>query len=121
MLCYYVIVHVIGNMKQKQRFISLQVAKESGRSAQTVSRVIKNGEEITPDQWGSSILSNPLHQPETDVYYLRPTTIQQDLHQLDHVAVQTFLQIREAEQRGKLNTSREVISLHPEFVVSEST
>jgi LacI family transcriptional regulator len=55
-------------------------------------------------------------------FYSPPlTTVRQDLYQMGHVAVQTFLQIREAEQRGKLNPPPEVILLQPQLVVRESS
>jgi LacI family transcriptional regulator len=59
--------------------------------------------------------------PESAFYSPSLTTIRQDLNQLGHVAVQTFLQIREAEQRGELNTPPEIILLQPQLVIREST
>jgi LacI family transcriptional regulator len=59
--------------------------------------------------------------PESAFYSPRLTTIRQDLYQLGHVAVQTFLQIREAEQRGELNPPPEIRLLQPQLVVREST
>jgi LacI family transcriptional regulator len=59
--------------------------------------------------------------PESAFYSPSLTTVRQDLNQLGHVAVQTFLQIREAEQRGKLNTPPEIILLQPQLVIREST
>src|SRR5215216_2158274 len=49
-ICYYVIVHVNDNMSNKSRQVTIsQVAKEAGVSSQTVSRVINNRQEITPE------------------------------------------------------------------------
>jgi LacI family transcriptional regulator len=49
-ICYYVIDNVSGNMRYKNRQVTIsQVAKESGVSSQTVSRVINNRQEITPE------------------------------------------------------------------------
>jgi DNA-binding LacI/PurR family transcriptional regulator len=53
--------------------------------------------------------------PESAFYTPALTTIRQDLNQLGQVAVQMFLQIREAEQKG------EVILLQPQLVVRESS
>jgi LacI family transcriptional regulator len=53
--------------------------------------------------------------PESAFYTPTLTTIRQDLNQLGQVAVQMFLQIREAEQKG------EVILLQPQLVVRESS
>ena len=59
--------------------------------------------------------------PESAFYSPPLTTIRQDLSQVGQVAVQTFLQIREAEQRGELNPPPEVILLQPQLVVRESS
>src|SRR6266536_2616750 len=49
-ICYYVSVHVSGNITYKNRQVTIsQVAKEAGVSSQTVSRVINNRQEITPE------------------------------------------------------------------------
>src|SRR5690349_2031160 len=49
-ICYHVIVHVNDNMTYKDRQVTIsQVAKEAGVSSQTVSRVINNRQEITPE------------------------------------------------------------------------
>lgn len=58
--------------------------------------------------------------PESAFYSPPLTTIRQDLHQLGHIAVQTFLQKREAEQTHERNVPTEVRLLKPELVVRES-
>lgn len=58
--------------------------------------------------------------PESAFYYPPLTTIRQDLYELGHVAVQTFVQIRDAEQRGESTTSQ-TVWLQPQLVVREST
>jgi LacI family transcriptional regulator len=59
--------------------------------------------------------------PESAFYYPPLTTIRQDLYELGHVAVQTFVRIREAEQRGESNTPAQTVWLQPQLVVREST
>jgi LacI family transcriptional regulator len=59
--------------------------------------------------------------PESAFYYPPLTTIRQDLYKLGQVAVETFLQIREAEQRGELSTPTEIKLLKPQLVIREST
>lgn len=58
--------------------------------------------------------------PESAFYSPPLTTIRQDLYKLGQVAVQTFLHIREAEQRGELNTPPETVLLQPQLVIRES-
>jgi LacI family transcriptional regulator len=48
-ICYYVTVHVNGNMRNNKQITISQVAREAGVSSQTVSRVINNRQEITPE------------------------------------------------------------------------
>ncbi len=59
--------------------------------------------------------------PESAFYSPPLTTIRQDLYELGHVAVQTFVRIREAEQTGDLNTPAQTVWLQPQLVVREST
>jgi len=56
--------------------------------------------------------------PESPFYSPPLTTVRQDLYKLGKVAVQTFLQRRDAEQGGELNIP---ILLQPQLVVREST
>jgi DNA-binding LacI/PurR family transcriptional regulator len=56
--------------------------------------------------------------PESPFYSPPLTTVRQDLYKLGQVAVQTFLQLRDAEQGGELNIP---ILLQPQLVVREST
>jgi len=48
-ICYDVTVHVNGNMRNNKQITISQVAREAGVSSQTVSRVINNRQEITPE------------------------------------------------------------------------
>jgi len=59
--------------------------------------------------------------PESAFYSPSLTTIRQDLYQLGHVAVQTFMRIREAEQSGEFIIPAETVWLQPQLVVREST
>ena len=59
--------------------------------------------------------------PEADFYSPPLTTIRQDLYELGHVAVQTFLRIREMEQKGDSIASAQTMWLQPQLVVREST
>lgn len=58
--------------------------------------------------------------PESAFYYPPLTTIRQDLYELGHVAVQTFVQIRDAEQKVETTTSQ-TVWLQPQLIVREST
>lgn len=59
--------------------------------------------------------------PESAFYYPPLTTIRQGLYELGHVAVQTFVKIREAEQTGKPATSAQTVWLQPQLVIRKST
>jgi len=59
--------------------------------------------------------------PESAFYYPPLTTIRQDLYQLGHVAVQTFVRLKEAEHRGEPITPAQTVWLQPQLVVREST
>ena len=59
--------------------------------------------------------------PEADFYCPPLTTIRQDLYELGHVAVQTFLRIREIEQKGDFAPPAQTIWLQPQLIVREST
>lgn len=58
--------------------------------------------------------------PESAFYFPPLTTVRQDLYELGHMAVQKFLQIREAEQRDE-SLMPETTWLQPQLVVREST
>jgi LacI family transcriptional regulator len=59
--------------------------------------------------------------PESAFYCPPLTTVRQDLYELGHVAIQTFLRIREAEQKGESTSSAQTVWLQPQLVVREST
>ena len=59
--------------------------------------------------------------PESAFYYPPLTTIRQGLYELGHVAVQTFVKIREAEQAGESATSAQTVWLQPQLVIRKST
>ena len=59
--------------------------------------------------------------PESAFYYPPLTTIRQGLYELGHVAVQTFVKIRQAEQTGELATSAQTVWLQPQLVIRKST
>jgi len=59
--------------------------------------------------------------PESAFYNPPLTTVRQDLRELGRVAVQTFVQIREAEKRGEINIPPQLILLQPQLVIREST
>lgn len=58
--------------------------------------------------------------PESAFYYPPLTTIRQDLYELGHMAVQNFLQIRAAEQRGE-SVIPQTLWLQPQLVIRESS
>jgi DNA-binding LacI/PurR family transcriptional regulator len=59
--------------------------------------------------------------PESAFYYPPLTTIRQDLYELGRIAVQMFVEIREAEQRDESISSPRTVWLQPQLVVREST
>lgn len=59
--------------------------------------------------------------PESAFYYPPLTTIRQGLYELGQVAVQTFMKLREAEQRGETSIPAQTVWLQPQLVVREST
>ena len=59
--------------------------------------------------------------PESAFYNPPLTTIRQDLYELGRIAVRTFVQISEAEQRGESITTPRTVWLQPQLVVREST
>jgi LacI family transcriptional regulator len=59
--------------------------------------------------------------PESAFYYPPLTTIRQGLYELGQVAVLTFVQLREAEQRGESSTVAKTVWLQPQLVIREST
>lgn len=58
--------------------------------------------------------------PESAFYYPPLTTIRQRLYELGHVAVQTFMKLRQAEQRDEPAGTQTVL-LEPQLVIREST
>jgi len=59
--------------------------------------------------------------PESAFYHPPLTTIRQGLYELGQAAVQTFVRIREAEQKGEPIPSAQTVWLQPQLVVREST
>ena len=59
--------------------------------------------------------------PESAFYYPPLTTIRQGLYELGHVAVQTFVKIREAEHTGESANSAQTVWLQPQLVIRKST
>lgn len=59
--------------------------------------------------------------PESSFYYPPLTTIRQALYELGHVAVQTFMKLREAQRRDESPSLAETVWLQPQLVVREST
>jgi LacI family transcriptional regulator len=59
--------------------------------------------------------------PECAFYYPPLTTIRQGLYELGHVAVQTFMKLRQAEQGDNGNTMDHTVMLQPQLVIREST
>jgi LacI family transcriptional regulator len=59
--------------------------------------------------------------PESAFYYPPLTTVRQGLYKLGHLAVQTFVEIKEAEQRGEPITLAQTVWLQPQLIVRESS
>jgi len=59
--------------------------------------------------------------PESAFYYPPLTTIRQGLYELGQAAVQTFVRIREAEQKGEPAPSAPTVWLQPQLVIRAST
>jgi LacI family transcriptional regulator len=59
--------------------------------------------------------------PESAFFYPPLTTIRQGLYELGHLAVQTFVQLRETEQGGESSTLAQTVWLQPQLVIREST
>lgn len=59
--------------------------------------------------------------PECAFYYPPLTTVRQGLYELGHVAVQTFMELRQAEQRDDGNPTAHTVMLQPQLVIREST
>ena len=59
--------------------------------------------------------------PESAFYYPPLTTIRQGLYELGQAAVQTFVRIREAEQKGEPAPSAQTVWLQPQLVIRAST
>jgi LacI family transcriptional regulator len=59
--------------------------------------------------------------PESAFYYPSLTTIRQGLYELGHIAVQTFMKLRQADQRDELMTTAHTVMLQPQLVIREST
>ena len=59
--------------------------------------------------------------PESAFYYPPLTTIHQALYELGHVAVQTFMKLRDAERRDEAGATAQTVWLEPQLVVREST
>ena len=59
--------------------------------------------------------------PESAFYYPPLTTIRQGLYELGHIAVQTFMKLRQADQRDELMTTAHTVMLQPQLVIREST
>jgi len=59
--------------------------------------------------------------PESAFYYPPLTTIRQGLYELGHIAVQTFMKLRQAEQKEETTAIAQSVMLQPQLVVREST
>jgi LacI family transcriptional regulator len=59
--------------------------------------------------------------PESAFYYPPLTTIRQGLYELGHVAVQTFMKLRQADQRDESMPTAHTVLLKPQLVIREST
>jgi LacI family transcriptional regulator len=59
--------------------------------------------------------------PESAFYHPPLTTIRQGLYELGRVAVQTFIKLRQADQRDDLSPAAQTVMLQPQLVIREST
>ena len=59
--------------------------------------------------------------PEAAFYSPPLTTVRQDLYELGHLAVQTFVRIRDAEQKSEPILPAQTVLLKPQLIVREST
>jgi LacI family transcriptional regulator len=59
--------------------------------------------------------------PESAFYYPPLTTIRQGLYELGHIAVQTFMKLRQPDQRDESMTTAHTVMLQPQIVIREST
>jgi LacI family transcriptional regulator len=59
--------------------------------------------------------------PESAFYYPPLTTIRQGLYDLGIVAVQTFMKLRQAQQKEDVTPTVHSVMLQPQLVVREST
>src|SRR5215217_3721484 len=59
--------------------------------------------------------------PESAFYHPPLTTVRQGLYELGHVAVQTFMKLRQAEHLEEANIAAHTVLLQPQLVVREST
>jgi LacI family transcriptional regulator len=59
--------------------------------------------------------------PESAFYYPPLTTIRQGLYELGHIAVQTFMKLRQAEQKDESIPIAHTVMLQPQLVIREST
>ncbi len=59
--------------------------------------------------------------PESAFYYPPLTTIRQGLYELGHIAVQTFMKLRQADQKDEAMTAAHTVLLQPQLVIREST
>src|SRR5215213_2116406 len=59
--------------------------------------------------------------PESAFYQPPLTTIRQGLYELGQVAVQTFMKLRQIDQRDESVTAAQTVMLQPQLVVREST
>jgi LacI family transcriptional regulator len=59
--------------------------------------------------------------PESAFYYPPLTTIRQGLYELGRIAVQTFMKLRQAEQKDESMPIAHTLMLQPQLVIREST
>jgi LacI family transcriptional regulator len=59
--------------------------------------------------------------PECAFYYPPLTTVRQGLYELGHVAVQTFMKLRQVDHSDEANNTAHTVLLQPQLVVREST